>query len=233
MLTLKNVSAGYIDYTSKKSVNQVDQKHDNDIIKNINLTIGENEVLGISGKNGSGKSTLAKSVINMVPNISGHIIFDGEDISKYSTAKIVERGMGYLIQGGRVFPHLSVEENLILSCGNLISEAYLERKEEILSLSALFEAFLYKNATLQASLLSGGERHQLALAMVLLRKPKLLILDEPSTGMDLGIAKELVSLINKIKDNSTISILLIEHNNRIARDLSDRIIKIKNGYLED
>ena len=215
MLKLKNVISGY--------------RTDSPILKGINLNIGENEVVGIIGQNGAGKSTLAKTIMNLVPYISGEIIFEGNSIIGKKTQIIVEQGISYFFQGGRIFPHLTVEENIIIAGSGLNKKEFESRKTEIERYFDLFKNENNNRLKLQASYLSGGEQHQLALAMVLMRKPKLLILDEPSAGLSPGNVKKLYAILSEIKKEKNISILLIEQNVNMALEFSNYVLLLKDG----
>jgi len=214
MLNLKNITAGYV--------------KENMILKGINLTVGDNEVVAIVGQNGSGKSTLAKSILNLVPYTEGEILFDGDSIIRKETPLISKYGIGFFMQGGRTFPNLTVEENLIFASGNLNRKDFAERLN---AFKAYFELFNNGRMNLQASYLSGGEQHQLALAMVLMNKPKFLILDEPSAGLSPANVKSLYSALNKIKEKDVKSILIIEQNVNAAIEFSNRIVLLQEGSI--
>ncbi len=214
MLELKNISSGYT--------------KENMILKGINLKVGDNEIVAIVGQNGSGKSTLAKSIMNIVPYIDGEIIFNGENITKKETALISESGIGFFMQGGRIFPNLTVEENIIFASSDLNKKDYTERLN---SIKAYFELFNNGRMNLQASYLSGGEQHQLALAMVLMNKPKFLIFDEPSAGLSPANVKSLYNALYKIKENEVKSILIIEQNVNAAIEFSNRVVLLQEGTI--
>ena len=214
MLQLSNITAGYI--------------KENMILKSINLAVSENEVVAIVGQNGSGKSTLAKSVMNLVPYIEGKIIFNGDDISNKETPSISKSGVSFFMQGGRIFPNLTVEENLIFASDDLNKREYAERLDAI---KTYFEIFNNGRMNLQASYLSGGEQHQLALAMVLMNKPKFLILDEPSAGLSPTNVKSLYNALYRIKENEVKSILIIEQNVNAAIEFSNRVVLLQEGAI--
>jgi len=213
-LTLQNISSGYT--------------KENMILKRINLSVADNEVVAIVGQNGSGKSTLAKSILNLVPFIEGEIKFNEENITKKDTAVISKKGIGFFMQGGRIFPNLTVEENLLFASGDLKKKDYLERLDTI---KTYFELFKNGRMNLQATYLSGGEQHQLALAMVLMQKPKFLILDEPSAGLSPANVKSLYNALYKIKDNEVKSILIIEQNVNAAIEFSNRVVLLQEGKI--
>lgn len=214
MLNLSNITAGYT--------------KENMILKGIDFSVSDNEVVAIVGQNGSGKSTLAKCVLNLVPYIDGKVIYGGEDISKRETATISKSGIGFFMQGGRIFPNLTVEENLIFASSDLNKKDYNNRVNAI---KTYFELFNNGRLNLQASYLSGGEQHQLALAMVLMQKPKFLILDEPSAGLSPANVKNLYNTLFKIKENEVKSILIIEQNIASAIAFSDKVVLLQEGKI--
>lgn len=212
MLSLKNITSGYT--------------NENMILKGINLTINDNEVVALVGQNGSGKSTLAKAILKMIPYIEGTIFFNETELSKLETADISRLGVGFFMQGGKIFPNLSVEENIIFACRDLNKKEYSERLNTI---KTYFEFFNNGRMNLQASFLSGGEQLQLALAMVLMQKPKFLILDEPSAGLSPANVKSLYDALYKIKEKEVKSILIIEQNVNAAIEFSDRVVLLQDG----
>ncbi len=215
MLELKNIFAGY----SKGNM----------ILKGLDLTVNDNEVVAIIGQNGSGKSTLAKSIMGMVPFIHGEINYEGNSLISKTSAQISDLGIGFFMQGGRVFPHLTVEENLDFAGSGLKNNEIVKRKIEI---KDYFD--LLKNSSrtkLKASYLSGGEQHQLSLAMVLMRKPKLLILDEASAGLSPKNANILFDNLSKIKQYEINCFLIIEQNISLVHKLSNRVYLMQEGKL--
>jgi ABC-type branched-subunit amino acid transport system ATPase component len=136
------------------------------------------------------------------------------------------------MQGGRIFPHLTVEENLNFAGMTLSKRDFIKRKEEVKSYFDLFKNSQNGRTSLRASFLSGGEQHQLALAMVMMQDPKFLILDEPSAGLSPGNVKKLYEILSGIKTNKNISILLIEQNVKFAAEFSGRLSLIKQGKIE-
>jgi len=202
------------------------------ILKAINLQVNENETVAIVGQNGAGKSTLAKAIINQIPFISGNVYFKRENIRKKSTESIINSGLNYFMQGGKIFPHLTVEENLNFAGISLSKKELHSQKEEVKSYFDLFKYSQNGRSSLEASYLSGGEQHQLALAMVMMKNPDFLILDEPSAGLSPGNVKKLYQSLSKIKKQRKISILLIEQNVRFAYKFSDRVTLLKQGKIE-
>lgn len=206
ILELKDIKGGYT-----KNV---------DILRGVSLSIEEGEALGIIGLNGSGKSTLGKSIMNMLPHQNGTIILDGEDISELSTSEIASRGISIMHQGGKVFDSLTVDENLSLA-GKMSSEFQM--------LIPLLQEGIGRR---MADRLSGGQRHQLALAMALLNRPRLIILDEPSAGLSPKAVDDMYSILSTVKKELGISIILIEQNISKAISFCDRSLLIAQGQIE-
>ena len=218
ILKIINLQAGY--------------EKNNRILKGIDLSISENDVVAIVGQNGAGKSTLAKAIMNMIPYTSGKIYFNGKLINGLPTNQIVNKGLNFFMQGGRIFPHLTIEENLNYAGMGLAKKELKKRKEELKYDFDLFKTTNKKRFNLKASYLSGGEQHQLALAMIMMQNPTFLILDEPSAGLSPQNLKKLYKIIDLIRKEKHISIMLIEQNVDVAVKYSDRIYLLKNGIIE-
>jgi len=200
------------------------------ILNGLNLEIHNNEIVAIVGVNGSGKSTIAKAIMNIVPFRAGSIMFNQKEVldRKLLTHDMLKMGIGYFMQEGAVFKNLSIEENLLFAGRNL------DKKSLKLSLACNESRFdLLKNNkwSQNASSLSGGEKHQLALAMIMMQQPKLLILDEPSAGLSLENMKALFDLIIEIKQEKQISVLLIEQKEFEAHAIADRMALLRLGSI--
>ena len=206
ILELKNIKGGYT-----KGV---------DILRGVNLSVENGEALGIIGLNGSGKSTLGKSIMNMLPYQSGTIIFEGNDISNLSTSDIASKGISIMHQGGKVFDNMTVNENLSLA-GKMDSV-----------FKKLIPLFKENIGSRMADRLSGGQRHQLALAMTLLTHPSLVILDEPSAGLSPKAVEEMYQILSAVKERLGVSIILIEQNISKAISFCDRSLLIAQGQIE-
>jgi ABC-type branched-subunit amino acid transport system ATPase component len=200
----------------------------NSILNGINLTVDEGEVLGIIGQNGSGKSTLAKAIMNLLPYVSGEIALDGKPLLCKSTNKIAEMGIGFFLQGGRIFPHLTVMENLALAAREAQKR---NARDRMVGLGESFELLINGREKTQAAALSGGEKQHLALAMVLVNAPKVLILDEPSAGLSPVNAKAIYHVLAGFRETNHTTILLIEQNISMAFALSNRINLLENGVF--
>ena len=199
------------------------------ILKEINLRISDNEIVAVVGQNGSGKSTLAKSVIGLVPFRSGEIYYKDIRIDNLKTDKITKLGLSYFMQGGRIFPNLTIEENLQFSGINLKRGEFSKRKNEMLS---MFDILQKSNLMkMKASFLSGGEQQQLAIAMILMQKPDFIIFDEPSAGLSPSNVKNLYEILGNIYKNHKIGFLIIEQNVDEAVRFSDKIYLLSNGEI--
>jgi len=217
MLQIKNLYAGY---TKEKP-----------ILKGIDLTVEQGQVIGILGRNGSGKSTLAKAICGLVPFIEGEILLNGKSIMGLSTNSITLEGLGFFLQGGRIFPNLTVSENLAFA-GREPGKTRMEQR--INEMSDWFELLQKKERLkLKASYLSGGEKHQLAMAMVLIRKPIFLILDEPSAGLSPGNQAAMYKALGLVRSAEQLTMMVIEQNVELAKEFTDNISKLINGTFTD
>jgi len=215
MLRLENIKGGY--------------NKNHNILHGINLEIKKGETLAVIGQNGAGKSTLAKAIVNTLPYKSGTIFLNKSNITKSTTQQIINLGIAYFLQGGQVFPHLTVKENIIFARGNINKKAFENRFEE---LKQYFDFFNNINLKTEASYLSGGEKHQLALLMVLMKSPKFIILDEPSAGLSPANVQAMYNTLNNIKQANNVTILLIEQNVEKAIEFADKIALLKTGNIE-
>jgi ABC-type branched-subunit amino acid transport system ATPase component len=185
------------------------------------MEVQQGEAVGIIGLNGSGKSTFGKAIMNMIPIRKGEIIFEGEDITSLTTSQLAHRGISIMQQGGRVFSNLSVWENLQLAAQGNMSQ-----------LSAIIPLLQKPKKELQhlmADKLSGGQKHQLSLAMTLATNPHLIILDEPSAGMSPKAVDEMYEMLHAIRKKFEATIILIEQNIAKAVNFCNKSILIQQG----
>ena len=194
-----------------------------DILRGISMEVQQGEAVGIIGLNGSGKSTFGKAIMNMIPTRKGEIIFEGEDITILSTSQLSHRGISIMQQGGKVFPSLSVWDNLQLAGqGKSVQLAesipLLQRPKKDLQ-------------HLMADKLSGGQKHQLSLAMTLATSPHLVILDEPSAGLSPKAVEEMYQMLRTVRENLNVTIILIEQNITKAVGFCDRSILMDMGVI--
>jgi len=198
-----------------------------EVLRGVSVAATKGEMLAVIGPNGSGKSTLLKVIAGFLTPATGDVWFDEQEITRMSPHRRVAAGLRYFMQGGRVFPNLSVEENLEMGA---ISIAPLERKEKI---DAMLDLFPNLRGLLnrRAGLLSGGERQALALAMLLITQPRLLLLDEPSTGLSPNIVHSILSKVRQLTRAWGITVLLVEQNIQQALSICDRGILLVNGSV--
>lgn len=214
VLEIHNVRGGYIPEL--------------DILQGIDLVLNEGDVVGVLGLNGSGKSTLGKAIMNMIPRREGEIRFCGKSITSLTTHELAMQGIAIMQQGGQVFTTMSVWENLQLAFGDVQDREYIVQLQEIVPLLARPKKELQHT---MADKLSGGQRHQLALAMTLARRPKLAILDEPSAGLSPKSVEEMYKILQQVRERLGVTILLIEQNIAKAIDFCDRSILLSQGTI--
>ncbi len=214
MLELTNIQGGY--------------RNGLPILNGINLTVNEGDTLAVLGQNGSGKSTLAKAIVNLLPYIEGEIIFCGKSFTNINTRERINSGIGYFIQGGQTFPHLTITENLQLAAHQINRTEFNSR---FLELRNHFLLLQNDRLTMESSFLSGGEKHLLAFAMIMINKPKFLILDEPSAGLSPANVELMYQTIAAIKQTSKTTVLLIEQNVEKAIFYSNRVALLSNGLI--
>ena len=214
MLTLENISFGV-----------KDEKGEKEIIKNLNLSIGENKFVVITGPNGGGKSTLAKLIAGIEKPVSGRILFDQEDITEKSITDRANRGISYAFQQPVRFKGIQVLDLIRLAAKRKMSAA---DACEYLSEVGLC-AKDYINREVNASL-SGGELKRIEIATVLARGTKLSVFDEPEAGIDLWSFQNLISVFERMRENTKGSILIISHQERIL-NIADEIVVIADGQI--
>jgi branched-chain amino acid transport system ATP-binding protein len=195
------------------------------ILQGISLIVSQDEVVCLLGRNGAGKTTTLKSIIGLVPPKQGSIRFKGDEIVGKEPFEIARLGIGYVPEDRRIFPDLTVKENL-----EVMPQRSVPQDEEW-TVERIFELFpilkrLQGNKGME---LSGGEQQMLTIARTLMVNPEILLLDEPSEGLAPLIVKELEHLVRQIKYH--ITILLVEQNSRFAIDLSNRGYIIEKGKI--
>lgn len=196
-------------------------------LKSINLEVPENKIVTLIGANGAGKSSTLKSIMGLAKVSEGNIKFNGEDITNKPTTHIVSKGIVLVPEGRRIFPDLTVEENLILG-------AYIRNDKEQINkdLKWVCELFprLQERLWQMGGTLSGGEQQMLAVARGLMSRPKLMMMDEPSLGLAPIIVKDIFNIIREIHNNG-VTILLIEQNAKAALEVADYGYVLETGQI--
>lgn len=197
-------------------------------VHGISLSVEEGGIVSLIGSNGAGKSSTLRAIIGLVKPRSGEIVFSGERIEEKSTPDIVARGIALAPEGRRVFPFMSVRENLLIG-------AYLQSKPAVVRdmLDRIFRHFprLAERSSQAAGSLSGGEQQMLAIARALMLRPKLMLLDEPSFGLAPMVVRQIFDILAELKQDLGASMLIVEQNAGLALELADRACLIETGAV--
>lgn len=200
------------------------------ILQGVSLSVGHKEIVCLLGRNGVGKSTTLKSIIGLNPPRKGTVRFQNKDVVGMKPHEISKKGISYVPEDRRVFPALTVKENLVLgtkSARDLTSEL----KEENIKRMYKYFPILDSRKRQLAGTLSGGEQQMLTIARGLMGNPKLMLLDEPFEGLAPLVVKELVSLIPTLCREEGLTMLLVEQNARMALKFSDRGYVLEKGSV--
>ena len=196
-------------------------------LKGIGFEVEAGEIVTLIGANGAGKSTTLRSIMSVVKPSGGSIFFEGEDITTMNTQKIVERGIVLVPEGRRVFPNLTVLENLRIGAYLRNDKALIEKDVE--HVYSLFPR-LQERHWQEAGTLSGGEQQMLAVGRALMAKPRLIMMDEPSLGLAPLVVKDIFSIIRRINDDG-VTVLLIEQNANAALKIANRGYVMETGRV--
>ncbi|MEM8876969.1 MAG: ABC transporter ATP-binding protein [Pseudomonadota bacterium] len=196
------------------------------ILHDVSLTVGANEVVALLGRNGAGKSTTIKAVMGMVRQASGAVRYDGHELIGKPTHIICQAGLGYVPEERRVFGDLTVDENLEVGRRTATKDTPRWTEEHLFE---LFPNLAERRGNLGKQL-SGGEQQMLSIARTLMGNPRLVLLDEPSEGIAPVIVEQMVSVITEMKREG-LSVLLSEQNMNFAREVSDRACIIEKGAI--
>ena len=197
-------------------------------IDEVNVEVQPGEILSIVGANGAGKTTLLKTIAGLLRPAKGRIEYQGENITKQRPDRIVRLGIGLVPEGRRVFPDLTVKENLELGAYAVSGRSL---RKELFELSLTTFPRLQERLKQAAGTLSGGEQQMLAVGRALMGNPNLLLLDEPSMGLSPIVTREIFTLIKKINEEKSISMILVEQNAHLALDFSHRAYVLESGRV--
>ncbi len=198
------------------------------VLNNVSMEINDKEIVALVGSNGAGKSTLVKVILGVVKPVSGEIFFKGENITNVPAHKRTELGIGTVPEGRRLFPKMSVEENLMV--GGISPRVKNNRAKNI---EEVYEAFprLKERRHQIARTLSGGEQQMLAIGRALMSEPELIIFDEPSLGLAPIIFLDVFRTIKQINEERDMTVLVIEQNVSLSLTSSQRAYVIENGSI--
>ena len=197
-------------------------------LRDVSIEVPEGEIITLIGANGAGKSTALMSICGIVPPGSGQIFFDGVDITNMQPDKIAAKGISQVPEGRRIFPQLTVSENLDM--GAFLRKDAAGVKQDMEYVFALFP-ILAQRRHQHGGTLSGGEQQMLAISRALMARPKLLLLDEPSLGLAPIIVRQIFDIIKKINTEHKTTILLVEQNANLALKAADRGYVMEGGAI--
>jgi branched-chain amino acid transport system ATP-binding protein len=200
------------------------------VLQGISLTLHKGEVVALLGRNGMGKSTTLKSIMGLVKPNSGSVIFQEKDITGYPPYKVARVGIGYVPEERRIFPNLSVLDNLFLGIkGGKITDP---NNPNVWTIERIFHHFimLKERSRQQGRFLSGGEQQMLTIGRSLMGNPGLLLVDEPTEGLAPLLVKEVRDILEEI-NKAGVSILLVEHNIKVAMSLANRVYLMGKAHI--
>ena len=197
------------------------------ILRGISLDVPRQKVFCLMGRNGVGKTSTLRTIVGLLRANAGTITLDGENLGRLSPEARARRGLGYVPQGREIFPHLTVAENLHLGCVARGVPATAERLERVFTLFPIIREFLPR----KGGMLSGGQQQQLAIGRALLTGPKLLILDEPTEGIQPNVIDQIGEAIQLLRREGAMSILLVEQYLDFCRELADDFAILDRGAV--
>ena len=197
------------------------------VLQGVSLEVGDREIVALLGRNGAGKSTTLKSIMGITPPSRGGITLDGRSLVGMPVHLLARQGIGWVPEERRIFPQLSVQENLKV--------ALLAKRpaDPAAALGSMYEMFprLRERARQEGRSLSGGEQQMLALARALISLPRLLLVDEPTQGLAPNLVAGIAASLKRIREQG-LSVLLVEQNAKVALELADRVYLIDHGVIQ-
>ena len=197
-------------------------------LKGVSITLEEGETVALIGANGAGKSSILRAITGLARLHAGEIHFMGERLDGTPTAQIVRKGISMVPEGRRVFPFMSIKDNLLMGAFTRDDKAGIAR-----SLDSVLERFprLRERFSQQAGTLSGGEQQMMVIGRALMAKPRMLLLDEPSLGIAPKLVQDIARAIVAISRDEKVSVLLVEQNSRMALSISNRTYALATGKV--
>lgn len=197
-------------------------------VRNVNLTLEEGETITLIGANGAGKSSILKAITGLKNPTSGEIIFNGEKLNGMEPSKIVEKGIAMTPEGRRVFPYMTVKDNLLMGAFTRSDKDGIQE-----DLEKILQKFprLKERFNQQASTMSGGEQQMMVIGRALMSRPKVLLMDEPSLGIAPKLVQDIARSIVQINKEDKVSVILVEQNSRMALKISQRAYAMQLGEV--
>ena len=189
------------------------------IVRNVSFEVPPGKLTALLGRNGVGKTTLLRTLMGLVPARSGRVVFEERDLTRAKPYERARAGIGYVPQGREIFPRLTVQENLLMGAKRI--------PEAVLAMFPVLRQMLGR----RGGDLSGGQQQQLAIGRALAMRPRLLILDEPTEGIQPSIIKEIERAIRTLAASGEMAILLVEQYFEFARELADRFVVMERGEI--
>jgi len=197
------------------------------ILRDVSVEAPVGECTVVLGRNGVGKTTLLKCLMGLLPIKSGQVLLDGKDISKMSPEQRVRAGLAYVPQGREIFSMLTVEENILIGMARFSAGKARRVPEHLYELFPVLKEMKHR----RGGDLSGGQQQQLAIARALASEPRVLILDEPTEGIQPSIIKDIGKVIRKLADEGNMAIVLVEQFYDFAEELADRYVVMSRGEV--
>jgi branched-chain amino acid transport system ATP-binding protein len=196
------------------------------ILGGVTFTVAKGEFIGVLGHNGMGKTTLLRTLMGYVPATGGRVVLEGADITRAEPYRRARAGVGYVPQGREIFPGLSVRDNLRMG-------AVARPKDEVAAIESVLEIFprLKRLIDRSGGTLSGGEQQLLAMARCLVGDPRLILLDEPTEGIQPSIIDEIVETLLRLRSKGGLTMILVEQNLDFIAALSERVLIIQKGTI--